>query len=82
MTAVCNAVKGDPDHLLNKIKTQENRLVPSCSAGKKTENNIVTLNPQKELPVHVSFTPSSMGLISSSLVIKSLAGKTNSKVIY
>ena len=37
---------------------------------------------QKELPVHISFTPSSMGLISSSLVVKSMAGKTTSKVIH
>ena len=43
-------------------------------------NVICALYWQKELPVHVSFSPSSMGLISSSLVIKSLAGKTKSKV--
>lgn len=41
----------------------------------------VVLYQQKELPVHVSFSPSSMGLISSSLVIKSLTGRASSKVI-
>ena len=30
--------------------------------------------------MHVVFSPSSMGLISSALVIKSLTGKTKSKV--
>lgn len=48
--------------------------------GDSPEQHQATLEPKKELPVHVSFTPSSMGLISSSLVIKSLAGKTNSKI--
>ena len=42
---------------------------------------VVVLHQQKELPVHVSFSPSSMGLISSSLVIKSLTGRASSKVI-
>ena len=42
---------------------------------------VVDLYQQKELPVHVSFSPSSMGLISSSLVIKSLTGRASSKVI-
>ena len=42
---------------------------------------VVVLYQQKELPVHVSFSPSSMGLISSSLVIKSLTGRASSKVI-
>ncbi|XP_022796822.1 uncharacterized protein LOC111335223 isoform X4 [Stylophora pistillata] len=50
------------------------------SHGGSPEHPQATLEPKKELPVHVSFSPSSMGLISSSLVIRSLAGKTKSKI--
>jgi len=50
------------------------------SHGGSPEHPQATLQPKKELPVHVSFSPSSMGLISSSLVIKSLTGKTKSKI--
>ncbi|XP_074619097.1 uncharacterized protein LOC141877946 isoform X2 [Acropora palmata] len=50
------------------------------SRGTNPEQHQATLEPKKELPVHISFTPSSMGLISSSLVVKSMAGKTTSKI--
>ncbi|KAJ7319161.1 hypothetical protein OS493_036674 [Desmophyllum pertusum] len=50
------------------------------SLGGSPEHPQATLDPKKELPVHVSFSPSSMSLISSSLVIKSLTGKTKSKI--
>ncbi|XP_078367466.1 uncharacterized protein LOC144651409 isoform X2 [Oculina patagonica] len=50
------------------------------SHGGSPEHPQATLEPKKELPVHVSFSPSSMGLISSSLVIKALTGKTKSKI--
>ncbi|XP_068724654.1 centrosomal protein of 192 kDa-like isoform X2 [Montipora capricornis] len=57
------------------------QIQPTFSShGRSPEHHQATLEPKKELPVHVSFTPSSIGLISSSLVIKSMAGKTNSKI--
>ena len=62
------------------IIDQQSFIAIVLLCGSHYLNEICALYWQKELPVHVSFSPSSMGLISSSLVIKSLAGKTKSKV--